>query len=306
MAARSLAHAGHDVQVVDAAPQIGGRLQMNRLSFTCGADLSFDHGAQFISLRDPALNEVRESALAAGALIPHPPVAKLKNGFWLDPEEAPNRLRGTPTMASFAQFLAHGLNITLNTVIEKLEWQNGWTAQSATQSFKAKKLILAVPPRAAQALLPDLGLTAKLLPTTALCVAFDQKLEVPFDHAFIESETLGWMARQPHTRQAERAGRDRWVLHATNGFSYRHRKLPDHQVVERLLMLWVTTLGLQKLPGVGWSSLTYFEDAFVETPEGAPIVQDPARNLTLCGDWCLGPRCEAALLSGQVAAQAAL
>ncbi len=303
MAARTLQDAGGDVQLVEAEPQIGGRLQMNRLSFTCGADLSFDHGAQFVTLRDPALSNVRDSALAAGALMAHPPVGRLKDGFWMDPEDAPDRLRGAPTMANFAHHLAEGLHLKLNTRIESLVWNNGWTAKSANQTFKARQLILALPPAAAQALLPDLALTAKLLPTTALSVAFDQKLETPFDHAFIENDAIGWITRQPITRQAERAGRDRWVVHATNGFSYRHRKLPDHQVVERLLMILVTALGLPKLPGVGWSSLTYFAEAFVETPEGAPIVQDTTRNLTLCGDWCLGPRCEAALLSGLKAAQ---
>lgn len=309
MAARELTQAGHDVHVVDAAPEIGGRLQMNRLSFTCGADLSFDHGAQFITLRDPALNDVRDSALAARALKAHAPIGRLKDGFWLDPaqenQDAPDRLRGTPNMANFAHHLADGLSLSLNTRIEKLTWANDWTAQSTSQTFKAQKLILALPPKAAQALLPDVVPTAKLLPTTALSVAFDQKLETPFDHAFIENDAIGWMARQPITRQAERAGRDRWVVHATNAFSYRHRKLPDHQVVERLLMILVTALGLPKLPGVGWSSLTYFEEAFVEVPEGQACMHDPARNLTLCGDWCLGPRCEAALLSGQAAGKAA-
>ena len=51
--------------------------------------------------------------------------------------------------------------------------------------------------------------------------------------------------------------------------------------------------------GPGWS-----RDMLERRPLGEPCVWDPALCLGLCGSWCLGPRVEAAYLSGTALAAA--
>jgi predicted NAD/FAD-dependent oxidoreductase len=46
--------------------------------------------------------------------------------------------------------------------------------------------------------------------------------------------------------------------------------------------------------------------ALVETPLGESCLWDPASGIGVCGDFCLGPRVEAAWLSGTALASAVL
>lgn len=308
MAARTLHQTGATVLVLEAEPHIGGRLQMNRLSFTCGADLSFDHGGQFITFREQALQPLLEEALAANVLALHPPVAILKNGFWMDGADAPHRYQAAPDMAALPRFLARELDVRLATKVTRIAHQNGWQIKTARESFSASALVLAVPPAAARRFAPNLvpeSVAAR--PTIALSAAFETRLETPFDYAFIEHDDLGWAARQRITRGQEQAGRDRWVIHTAHDFSEAHQDLPQNILQEKVLAAFADAMG-DTLPKTGWAHAHVFNEAFIAAPacpkNGQPCLHDADQNLTLAGDWCLGPSAASALLSGLAAAQA--
>jgi renalase len=58
------------------------------------------------------------------------------------------------------------------------------------------------------------------------------------------------------------------------------------------------------LPAPAYLSAHRWRYALVERPLGEPCLWDEALRLGLCGDWCLGPRVEAAWMSGRALAAA--
>jgi renalase len=103
-AARALRDAGHDVTVVDKGHAVGGRLATR----TVGA-ARFDHGAQFLTVKDDDVRARLEDWERAGVVTtwfrgaPDPGRAAEADGH--------PRYRGTPVMRSIAEHLADGLEV---------------------------------------------------------------------------------------------------------------------------------------------------------------------------------------------------
>jgi renalase len=103
-AARALRDAGHDVTIVDKGHAVGGRLATR----TVGA-ARFDHGAQFLTVKDDQVRARLEDWERAGVVTPWFRGAP-DPGRAVDPDGHP-RYRGTPVMRSIAEHLAVGLDV---------------------------------------------------------------------------------------------------------------------------------------------------------------------------------------------------
>ena len=101
--------------------------------------------------------------------------------------------------------------------------------------------------------------------------------------------------------QSSKPGRrqDRsWVAHATVEWSRQHVE-DERPVVEELLAGELTRL-LETEITPPWSAHRW-RYGLVRTPVGREALVDESRGLVACGDWCLGPTVEDALLSGRAA-----
>lgn len=306
-AARLLCDQGHAVRVVEAAPHVGGRLFAKRLSVTCGADLSFDIGAQFLRVMDPAMQALAAQATDDGALRPLPDLMQLRNGLWLDGDKA-ERWRGHPHMASFVEWLLRDVPVTLSCPVNAVRREGeGWVVDGDKARFQARHVILALPPQQAASLWPgflDQAGMAKLAPCWSLSIGFDQKLSLQSDAVAVEGDVLAWIARQPALRDGERFGRDRIVLHAAAEWSQAQRHATPQAVQAAMLDALQQNLG--PLPPIGFAEAVFWPHAKVTQPAAKPCLQDESGALVAVGDWCIGPRIEAAMLSAKAGVGALL
>ena len=93
--ARALQDAGQPVRVIDKGRGIGGRMATRRADTPAGA-LRFDHGAQYVTARDPAF----------AALLDGTPAAAV----WDDGAAHPHYV-GLPGMSGLPRAMAEGLDV---------------------------------------------------------------------------------------------------------------------------------------------------------------------------------------------------
>ncbi len=293
-AARTLADLGFEATVLERAHAVGGRAA----SRTAHGH-TFDHGAQYFTARDPLFQRYLESWIQLGIAAPWEGVIDRDSG---DPSSGGTRYAGVPTMRAVAEHLAGSLDIRLGVQIDSVACKNAqW--QIAGERFGA--LVLALPPEQATPLLsafPTITArvaTIKSLPCWSAMVAFETRLELPFDAAFVEDSPLAWVARD--SSKPGRARGERWVLHATPEWSGARLDEERDIVADRLIQAFFDAF---ELPPVAPLYRAGHRWRYARVPEGIGenCVWDAALGLAVCGDWCRSARVEDAFLSGVAAA----
>lgn len=114
IAARELTDAGIEVTVVDKGRAVGGRLASRRVG-----DATFDHGAQFLTVKDDTVRPLVERWERDGLVT-----TWFRGSPDLDGDEEPDdghpRYRGVPTMRSIAEHLAEQLDVRLGVRVRHL------------------------------------------------------------------------------------------------------------------------------------------------------------------------------------------
>jgi predicted NAD/FAD-dependent oxidoreductase len=133
-------------------------------------------------------------------------------------------------------------------------------------------------------------------------IALAQPLDIPFDGLRLGGEPLVWAARDSAKPGRPSGGLECWVLHAGSGWSQEHFEDDPAHVTARLVDAFARLLPGPP-PSVARAGAHRWPHARVETPLGEPALYDAEARVGLCGDWCLGPRVEAAWLSGRALAE---
>lgn len=311
-AARVLAGRGREVVVVDKGRGPGGRASSRRAT-----PFAFDHGAQYLTARDPRFLAELEGWLAAGVAAPWDGrIAVLEPGA--APRERPGTTRyvGTPHMSAIARHLARDLDVRCGLRVERLEHGGaGWYLRLATDGEVGPgdcaalgpfgQLVLTAPPAQAAALLGEAhplgpgvaGVT--LTPCWAAMVALEAPYDVPFDGAFCGGEVLSWAARD--SSKPGRPEGEAWVLHATAAWSEAHRGRPRPGIAAALAGELAALCGAP-LPGIVHADAHFWGFAQPASEVPVPLPHDPATGLVLAGDGYAGGRVEGAWLAGLEAA----
>lgn len=310
-----LVEAGHAVTLLDKGRKPGGRCASRR----AGA-FAFDHGAQYFTVSDASFRRIVAAAEAAGAA-----------DRWVDPPfpsgggaggtsghgqvDGRERWVGVPAMSAFAGHLAQALDIRAQARIERVEHHDGlWQLTAADRSVAGPfdTAIVAVPAPQAVALLaaaPNLAQRAGqavLAPCWALMAGFADSPDPTPMAAAVEHGPLAWIcndSRKPG-RAVEARG-DAWVAHASPSWSRRHLEDEPASVATALFRAFADAAG-HALPAPAYLAAHRWRFARVETPLAEPCLYDPKVGLGACGDWCLGPRIEAAYRSGLAMAERVL
>lgn len=302
MAAAELQRAGRRVLVLDKGRGVGGRLASRRID---GA--TFDHGAQFITTRDPRFAAVLEQGRQNGAM------EEWCRGF-AGSQDGHARWRGKPAMSAVAKHLALGLDLHLEVPVVALRLtENRWRVETTTgRTFTAGAVVLT----------PPVPQSLALLDAGAIVLAQDMRARlaaIEYERCLAVMAVLDGPSRiPPPGGLAPTDGPIAWIadnhlkgisaepavtIHATHAFSLEHWDR-DRQESARALLAAAAPLlgaGAKTFQVHGWR---YSKPMRVDEERCVVVSQSPP--LVLAGDAFAGPRVEGAALSGWAAAQAIL
>ncbi|MEC7622679.1 MAG: FAD-dependent oxidoreductase [Pseudomonadota bacterium] len=291
--ATRLAALGHEVALFDKGRGPGGRMATRRVEAD-GTTLSFDHGAQYFTARDPRFVEQvarweREGVVArwdaAGA------------DAWV----------GTPAMNAPIKAMAGRHDVQFGTRIEQLlrdgdRWQlDGEGAPD--RRFDA--VVVALPAEQAGPLLQqhasamgDLADATRSAPCWTVMAAFEQRLPSEQD-SIRHHGAIGWAAR--NNAKPGRGSAECWVVQASPDWSRAHLEDEATAVETALLDQLADAIGAPLPPRLAISAHRW---RFARSgAAGKEALWDAQQRIGVCGDWLIGPRVEAAYLSGRILAE---
>ena len=307
--ARALADAGYEVAIYEKSGAPGGRAatRMTELG-------SFDHGAQFFTVRNEDFQQLVDKLSQDHRVARWQPQLGAAG-------DGPAWYTGVPGMRSLGTALSAGRSVRYDTRVTRLErvraegrqrWALQCTAGDASEGaievteglFDA--IVIAIPAPQARDLLdvaPSLkrrmaGVT--MLPCFALMLAFGEPVECDFDARFIDAGRISFLARDS-SKPGRRSG-ERWVVHASHLWSEEHLSDDPADVQAKLVKAFheATSTSLQPVHAL----VHRWRYSRVDEILGEAFLWDANLGLGACGDWCLGPRIEAAWASGVALARA--
>jgi predicted NAD/FAD-dependent oxidoreductase len=317
-AARTLANAGHHVQVFEKSRGPGGRMSTRESNFG-----TFDHGAQYFTVRDPRFSLALQavpgttdicrpwSANAVRVLDP------LGHVFEAARASKEAHFVAKPGMNALVRHWAEPLGKAIhnNTQITRLErgTKGLWTLHTDDHKFAGfDHVLLAIPSVQAVNLLKASGKDAAdpdwLKAMNAVEVAPCWTMMVAFPNATQPNLHIGpqWnAARSIHhriawlARESSKPGRgkvERWTVQASAAWSAEHINDTDARVQAKLLRAFAELTGIRAEPA--HTQVHRWLYAKTITPLGVSHQYNPANGLGTCGDWHLGHRVEDAFVSG--------
>ncbi|MDX2233650.1 MAG: FAD-dependent oxidoreductase [Hyphomonadaceae bacterium] len=305
--ARRLSSRGFPVRLFDKGRSPGGRLATRRVQTPHG-EAAFDHGAQYVTARDPAFADVLATLALPWTVAP---VVIAGDGRIQPGRTDGLRWVGAPGMSALARGLAAGLSVTAGArVTAASRTEEGWRLAieggEAAGPFDA--VVIATPAEQAGDLLAptspafaEAARAAVTAPCWAGLLVFADRVPAPFDAARVEGDgPIAWIARE--RSKPGRAGPEAWVVHAAPTWSREHLEDAPDAVADALARAFRVVAGAAPAPA--WTQAHRWRYAQVERAAGTPFAWDAALRLGVCGDWRIGPRVESAWLSGDGLARA--
>jgi predicted NAD/FAD-dependent oxidoreductase len=320
--ARTLLQAGHRVTVFEKSQGLGGRMSTRQSAFG-----TFDHGAQYFTVRDARFAKVLTltpalcrpwSANTVRVLDSHGRVAAAglpgRDPHWV-PTPGMNALVG-----HWAQPLAAGAMVELQTkvtaiepdALHKKQWQlrtsGAGDSSHVFSGFDA--VVLAIPGPQAELLLKSnsrfaslAGKVAKstVAPCWTLMLAFPQAVQPglttlgpQWNAARSTHHRIAWLARE--SSKPGRGAVERWTVQASAAWSQEHLQDDPARVTAKLIKAFSEVTGIRAEPAHAHAHRWLY--AKTEKPLGVSHLWDNKLGIGVCGDWCLGHRVEDAFVSG--------
>ena len=297
-AASDLHQDGHHVLVIDKGRGVGGRLADCRIG-----PATFDHGAQFITVRDRRFAAAIDQWLKMGVV----------EEWYRSPAEGSAghpRWRGTPTMTAVAKYLARDLTLLLEKRVVSLRRNPaGWVASlDSGEAVFASAVVLTLPVPQSLALLDlrEVNLAPQALARLE-CIEYERCLAVmavlagpariPTPGGLAPSEgPIAWIADN-HMKGVSAI--PAVTIHATAAFSLEHWNRDRQESGRELLRAaepWLAS-GVTEFEIHGWR---YSKPIQVE--QSTCLILNDSPGLLLAGDAFVGARVEGAALSGWGAA----
>jgi predicted NAD/FAD-dependent oxidoreductase len=308
--AQTLHSFGVRVTVLEKSRGVGGRVATRRID----SGVTFDHGAQHFTVRDPAFrSQVKRWCEAGTANLWRGRIVALKQGIVTDLHEPRERYVGVPGMNAIAKSLATGLDVHTNVTAQSIARSHGaWQVQDTLgiQYGPFDVLISTAPPPQTAKLFGNQSAAIEsslssvtMDPCWAVLLQMCERLQTPFDAAFVHDSPLSWIAR--NSSKPGRHASDCWVLHASPKWSRDHLEESVETIAKTLdAEFWQV---IAQLPQPLEFAIAHrWRYALPQEPLPQRYLLDGDLKLGACGDWCGGPRVEGAFLSGLALAEAVL
>ena len=302
-AAQSLHNSGFTVVVVDKGRAPGGRI-----SSRTDDHGSFDHGAQYFTVRDERFRARVKAWQAAGvATVWRGAIGVARHGTLTAKDgEQPERFVGVPSMRAIALHQARMLDVRSRVRVDELARREGqWHIGTDSTSYTADAVLVTAPSEQAVSLLssaPALAAAAgrvRHAPGWAVMVGFERRLDIPYDGLFVHDSPLSWVSRD--SAKPGRPAGERWVLHAGPVWSESRLEAEPEAVAEALLETFFADVGLAPKPTTRLVAHRW-RYALAEPPIDRGCLFDEGLRIGAAGDWLHGARVEGAYLSGLSAA----
>jgi renalase len=311
VAARELSAAGWRVVVLDEGSGVGGRTATCRIE-----NGTFDHGAQFFTVRSERFENLVAGWLEAGV------VEEWTRGF-ADAEGKHNddghaRYRGSEGMISIPSYLAYGLDVrTGEQVVEVNVWDRAWELRtgSGRREIGATLLLTAPVPQSLALIesgdytLPD-GAHYNLknisyAPCLALLALLDGPTGVPEPGGMqIKGEPLDWIGDNQRKGISEAPS---ITVHAGPEWSRKHFEADEAEITASLLSFTGEQLGTDLTSKTVQTSIARWRYSWVTQPHPEPcLVASEKPSLIFAGDAFGEAKVEGAALSGLAAADRVL
>ncbi|MEM7619823.1 MAG: FAD-dependent oxidoreductase [Pseudomonadota bacterium] len=308
--ARQLVNAGYSVTLLDKGRGIGGRVATRRADH-----LRFDHGAQFIKARTESFKNIifdAEQAYTASAWSPYFLETKRSPENDTPTSEQDIMYVGMPSMSAFAKHLAEGLKVYTRTRVVDLQYKgSSWALiledESNWSDFDL--VIVTAPPVQAYELVSSFSSafhdlqSAVMAPCWAGLFAFQHNPDIHFDAYRSKTGAISWACNNS-SKPARDDSSYCWVVHASKEWTRSHLNLSKEEISDKLLKLFAHLCDKEDFGPLLHKDAHRWLYALVETPLGQPFIYDRNVQLAVAGDWCLGPRVEAAFESGTALANA--
>lgn len=304
--ATRLTAAGRRVRVFDKGRGPGGRMAARRVEIA-DKTVSFDHGAQYFTARNPAFRAAAEAWEAQGV------VARWAAASSSDSDPA---WVGVPGMNGPIRALAQGVDdaggqVLWGTRIERLtHTERRWHLEADPARYTADMVLVAVPAEQARELLaepaPALAEIAESVqsePCWAVMAAFGERLAIASDTLRDPQAAIAWAAR--NSAKPQRTGSESWMLHASPARSREVLSLPKDEVAAILLADFFVQTGAAPVHPVHLDAhrWLYAQPASIA---GEAARWDSAARIGIAGDYLHSPRVEGAWLSGRALAERVL
>ncbi len=286
--AEKLVGGGHDVTLFDKGSRPGGRMSTRVLQSAVG-NIAFDYGAQYMTARDGTFCDRVERWHRAGLVARWPTAGE---DAWV----------GVPGMSAPIVDMAERLDVRWSTRLATLRDENGqWHLDgdgSRAGGFEA--VVIAIPAQQVVPLLENLDSEAAAIaeathsqPCWTLMVGFSAALPIGMD-VFKDDGIVSWAAR--NSAKPGRSGPEAWVIQANPTWSMDNLERGREAIVPDLLKAFAdrTGLDLPKPLAIAAHRWRFARSGRAD----ARYLWNAKRQIGVCGDWLIGPKVEAAWLSG--------
>ena len=289
------------ITVFEKARGVSGRMSTKRAE-----PYFFDQGAQFFKAKTPEFQSFLAPMMEQGIIkkwdarfVEFMKKDIINKRRWNGTH--PNYV-GVPSMSAICKYLARGIDIHLNTRINKLINNGSWelldNENNNLGSFDW--VVSTVPAQQAVELIPesftyyDFVCSTKMVSCFTLMLGFNKKLLIDFDAALVGGSDISWIS--VNSSKPERAEGYSLVVHSTNKWAEEHLYDDRKKIMEYLckqtsdiIDLDVTLADHKKLHGWHYANIK-------KQPKN-DIFVDQDHKLAVCGDWCIQGLVESAFIS---------
>lgn len=292
--ASALRDAGHDVLVLDKGRSVGGRMAQRRVD-----GFVYDHGAQYLSARDPEFVAAVSTWQAAGLVTQWPDVTSGAG----DPVSI-----GVPAMNAPIKAMLAGVEVVTGARVVSLTREDRWWLgdDDGGRHGPFDKVAVTVPAPQAVELVDGVvaARTAERLravrfaPCWAALVTLERPMTSPPRSGRLQHDVLAWIG--DNATKPGHGDTVSWTLHATPGWSQANLERPAVEVAVEIAAAFGVLHGedVEEQHRVAHR----WRYSMATAPLGEPCLVDG--DLGFAGDWCFGLRVEAAWMSGTALARA--
>ncbi|KAI3987568.1 hypothetical protein MKX01_021480 [Papaver californicum] len=337
--ASNLARNGMSVTMFDQGRGPGGRMSQRREMTEDGKELMFDHGAPFFTITDKGVMDLVREWEQRGFVAEWKEkfgsfdCATAKFGE-ADKEESTKKYVGAPGMNSICKTLCNepGVEPKFGVTVASIQWleeKNLWSLidlnGQALGHFDGlvashNSIVNLWPSTGRKSPLdltsfPELAVKLKNIPAIprfALMLAFPEHLSsIPVKgFSFKNSEVLSW-AYCDSSKPGRSTSSESWVLHSTADYAKTIISQTGLQKPSNLLLMEVAEKMLGEflridshVPKPFFTRAHRWGGAFPATAvaEDEKCLWDASKKLAICGDFCVSPNVQGAVVSGAAAA----